>query len=102
MTPCVFSAWTFSTLSPPLLAGELFQCSVQIAASAPPGNYPVNLRDGGAGGRGGIGIPAAGAEGAVHALQPPGGGGCAVTPVLTGKEIAGVLGPLSFLSRPCS
>lgn len=51
-TPCVFSAWTFSTLSPPLLAGELFQCSVQIAASAPPGNYPVNLRDGGAGGRG--------------------------------------------------
>lgn len=70
-----------SGTQPPLPSGELFRCSVQISGSAPPGTYTVNVRDPDAGARGGLDVPASGADGAVVVLQPPGGGGgCNIAP----------------------
>lgn len=59
-------------------SGPLYRCRVRIAANAPAGTYPVELRHVEAAARGGTDLGATGISGSVTVLNPPGGGGCAV------------------------
>lgn len=94
-----------SGAQPNLPAGELFRCKAVIAASAPAGTYPVELRDPDAAARGGVSLVASGADGAVQVLPPPGGGGgCAVAATGRGENwwlapVVGALLALSLLAR---
>ena len=64
---------------PNLSAGPLFSCKVSISTAAVPGTYPVTNVDPESSARRGRALSTSGTDGAVQVLQPPGGGGCAVT-----------------------